>query len=462
MCGLNANRPNMIQISSSQLQSGTAMHPNKSARRSHAHAGGTMPTRWWVFPSLLGLVLWAVHFGRAMQYDGSNYPHMSAAFEMMFNYGRYVALFFMVVALFFYTNRFRRGLTLLSSGPASWIAVLNFYITLKLLIYGNVDFFFGATAVIMLSVFVFVSAVQNVEQVTIRSGGNQESAVALAFWICGALIVLSNIAALTLHPDSATNGERMHGATINAQHLAMMCALTAPSFLFAISRSGIVSIIGIASLVLFAGAVFIEFSTGSRMGFAAIVIGSLVFFRDYIIGSRLFYGVLAGLLVASVVVMALSTNELVDLVYGKFVEGRVDSRSEVWDAAWEAFLDNPLFGPKPDIETGRALLVENSFLAAAIGGGTLAVALFFGIVLGIVQVLQGVRFALRRGLVDRALGNFYLSSIAILLAVSTFEAAIFGIFATHTMIAYSLLAGAAALASQKPLRVPGHEYRAQR
>lgn len=419
----------------------------QSARR-------TKPISYWVFSSLLGVSLWALHFGRAKRFaDSSNFPPMNTAFELMFDYGRFIALACMIAAFAIYRTRFRLNTSSLARSPARWIIALNVFITAKLLYYGNLAFFLQAIVVIILSNSLLISALIKLEKEVNRAKANDASVVILALWICGVLIVVANIVALVAYPDSALNeGMRMHGATTNPQALGMQCALVSPAFLFSIYRGGILSLKGMASLALFSGVLVIEYNTGSRMGFAAVCIGLVVFFRDYIAGSKILVGLTASIVFLPLIVL-IFPGEITELIHGRFIEGREDTRSEGWSSAWEGFLENPLFGVEPQGEDGRLLFVENFFLAAASTGGIVAAALAVAIIVGIVRVACGLRSAVKRRLLSPGLASFYLAACATLIAVSTFEACLLGIMATHTMIAYMLLSGAAALLSSRPPRV---------
>lgn len=401
--------------------------------------------------ALLGVALWGIHFGKATRkYNGASYPPMNAAFELMFSYGRIVALLCMAAALLVFILQHGSRILSISLGPAGWIATLNLYIAGKLLYYDNFDFSLPAIAVILASVVVFVLVQGSVELGVNRAEMSQRSSVALTLWICGALIVSTNLVAVMLHPDSALNDNlRMHGTTVNPQHLAMMCALVSPAFLYVILRSGIFSFIGIASFCLFCGAVVIVFYTGSRMGLGAVAVGLLVFFREYIAGSRVLQGIVCGLLLVPVI-LAVLDRDPIELVYDRFFVDRVDTRSGGWKIAWEEFERNPLFGTEPSEESRRLIFVENFFLAAASTGGIIAVFLAAGAIVGVIHLAWRVRRTLKYSSARRVEGNFYLSAIAVLIGVSMFEAALLGVMAAHTMIAYVVLGGATAFVSLKP------------
>lgn len=408
------------------------------------------------YSSLLGVSLWAAQFVRATRSgDGGGFPAMNGAFEFMFDYGRLIALATMVAAFALYQGRLRGNTRFLVSSPSRLIIILNAYISIKLLYYGNIIFAFEAAALLILSYEVLILELGHVEKRASSIGVNETSVVTLSFLIAGFLIVVTNIFALVAHPDSAINDNaRMHGVTGNPQALGMQCALVAPAFMFSVFRNGALSLRGIVALVLFSGIIVIQYYTGSRMGFAAVIIGLVVFFRNYIGGNKMLTGIVlfAFILIPLIVLFG---SQGVDLVSDRFIEGREDTRSDNLRFAWETFLENPFFGVEPQGKDGRLLFVENFFLASASTGGIIGGTLAALILAGIVRLTSRIRQASKRKLLPLGLANFYLASTAAIIAVSTFEACLLGIIATHTMFAYMVLSGAASHLSLRPQKVEG-------
>jgi hypothetical protein len=129
-------------------------------------------------------------------------------------------------------------------------------------------------------------------------------------------------------------------------------------------------------------------------------------------------------------------DDLNSLIMGRFVEGRADTRSGGWTLAWHAFLDNPMFGVAPNELSGRLIFVENFVLAAASTGGFIALALALLVVIGIVSSCFSLMRLQRRGVMEKSAIDMYLATASSLLIVSLFEAALLGIIAAHTMLAY--------------------------
>ena len=417
-------------------------HITKARRsnRRHARMGD------WAIAILIGLSLWFVHFGKAVDYDNTPYPAMNSAFELLFVYGRPLALSCMVFALALFIALSGRITSKNFRGGASWVAALNFYLSAKLLFLGQGQFFIEATIVITLTVLSIVLVMSDLEARSMSKNGFCGSPVALSVWIFAFLLVTTNIVALFFYPDAALGGGRMHGTTVNPQHLGMMCALASPATFYAIQKFRLISIIGAISAALLMGIVIIEYQTGSRMGFAAVGLGAAIAMRDWIAGQKTVVGIFV---VISLVGIGLVYGDvIVKLIASQFIEGREDTRSEAWKWAWRAFLDNPLFGVAPELATGRwGGFVENFWLAAASTGGIVALVLAMPIFISLVRIAQLLQFTVRNRLIERSLGSFYLSAAVILFGISFFEAVLLGIFAAHTMLAYLYFAGAAAVIS---------------
>jgi hypothetical protein len=361
---------------------------------------------------------------------------MNPLFELLFSYGRELALACMVVAIVTYIALFRTIPTGNFRGTAAWMVVLNVFLSAKLIFYGNSQFFFEASAVIALSAVSMVMIFPGAEKYSASRPEFHTTTLTMAVWFFAFLLAATSIVALLIHPASALNtGGRMHGTTVNPQALAMICALAIPGAAYGIAKSGPFSIKGILSVGIICAIFITEYMTGSRMGFAASAIGLAIALREYITGRKAIAGIFVGGLILSILFLTYG-QDISSLIEGRFVADREETRSEGWLRAWEAFIANPLFGVEPHEEAGRLMFVENFWLAAASTGGIVALVLSLIILISLVKLLLRFLSEVASGAINRGYANFYIAALVVLVGVSVFEAALLGIVATHTMLAY--------------------------
>jgi hypothetical protein len=373
---------------------------------------------------------------------------MNSIFEFLFSQGRILTIVCMIAIVAICLLVFHTVPTGNFRGPAAWLVLLNAYLLLKLLFYGiNTEFFFEAGTIISLTTITMVLIFPGIELRSALQSDSHSTILIKSIWLYSLLLVSTNITALIMHPNSAVNfSGRMHGTTVNPQHLAMMCALAVPGVAYVIARAGPLSIVGIVSCAMVGGIIFIEYMTGSRMGFTAACLGFVVSLREYIAGRKWVAGICVGVLIL-VIVYLLYGQDIANLITERFIEGRVNTRAESWTHAWENFRENPIFGAEPDDETGRLMFIESFWLASLSTGGLVALALSVPIFVGLTMIALKIAWAIRSNLIHSSYGNFFLSALTVLLCVSLFEAALLGIVTTHTMIAYIYLATASRFVS---------------
>jgi hypothetical protein len=385
---------------------------------------------------LVAFAIWGAHFGKATQrHDGSPFPPMTFVIESFFANGRYLCLFaFSLAVLIYFNSKMKFYFKKIRSG-VFWLFSLNFYLSFKLFFYGKDQFFIEAIAVIAISAVVLVMVVTEIELRSILSPQPVSSKIALIGVLFAGLLVTTNLYALMFHTDSSLHNSRMHGTTINPQHLAMMCALSVAPVIYWIRRLSLASVMGALCGAIYCGLAGILYFTGSRMGFLALVVVTCVSLREWLVGSKFAGGVLLFVVFLGLLGPFL-LDDLNSLIMGRFVEGRADTRSGGWTLAWQAFLDNPMFGVAPNELSGRLIFVENFVLAAASTGGFIALALALLVVFGIVSSCFSLMRLQKPGTIERSAIDMYLATASALLIVSLFEAALLGIIAAHTMLAY--------------------------
>jgi O-antigen ligase len=370
---------------------------------------------------------------------------MNTLIEFLFDYGRPLALATMGLAVIMHgLQKWPLKLSKIR-GPSFQLLALNLFISTKLLIYGNYEFFFESVGIIFLTALAMIVVPSTLEETATGPNSVSVSRVAVIAWIFSTLLVVTNVFALVYFPYSSVNEvSRLHGVTVNPQHLAIMCALGSPAVIYAIHRGGLISVIGALSALILVGLIVLEFYTGSRLGFAAVFVGLGIVFREQLARPKV-SAALFGAICTVAVFGWFYYTDIVDLIVSRFVDERVDTRSEIFTTAWQAFLENPIFGVNPDESTGRLAFVENFWLAAASTGGLVAVCFALLFFLGCAMTIRELGKVSRRRLASHYSAAMYRSAMVVLFALSMFEATLLGVLAAHTMISYMYLGAAANL-----------------
>lgn len=398
--------------------------------------------RSWNFaftvPICIGLALWGAHFGKATRtIDGTPFPPMNSTLEFLIHGGRILAIVCLVLAFIIGTIITRKVEIKYLRGSALTIIVLNLYLALKLSFYRSDDFFIMSISVICLTTLSVVIVLSSIEWLSITRPENRYSSVANSIWIFGLLIIATNVIAVLFYPQSTINDSaRLHGTTVNPQHLAMMCAMVAPAATFKLLQKGPFALQGILSLAMLFGCIVIIYMTGSRAGIAAFILGLIISLKDYIFYRHSFKrAMIFGYIFF--VTFLLFQDEITNAITARFIDGREDTRSENWLNASLMFFENPIFGVEPSGENGRLPTVENFWLASAIGGGIFGVLLSTMALIQMLRSLSIIQHLPRSSKFANQLSSFYSSGLAVALVICIFEAAPLGIIASHTMILYA-------------------------
>lgn len=394
-----------------------------------------------------GAALWFAAFAKAQDFEGQLYPPMNGPLEALFSLGRTLSLGAMLLAIAVTLRSGKRLNRVAWRNASFYVAAVNIIILMKLMLYGNYGIFFQGTFAIFvqLSLFVLCTYVHEQDDIMKRSG---VSYVVEALYVFSVLFILTNLYVYVYFPLSSTVrfNDRFFGITANPQHLAMSIALCTPVLLYYIVRYGMFRIVGLASALLLSIVLFIEYSTGSRLGFLSCMICIATASRYFLDWRRFLYLMILCILVLPIAYISFydSTSEL---IWSRFIEGRVDTRSDAWASAWDAFLQNPLFGVAPSGDPPRFGFVESTWISAAYIGGFFALGILLIFLFLVIGYLFKLNFLRGKRVVDSEYIDFYIMAIVVCIFMSFIEAAFLGIFATHTMIVYLYAAGAGSLAS---------------
>jgi hypothetical protein len=183
----------------------------------------------------------------------------------------------------------------------------------------------------------------------------------------------------TIDPSAIAWNGRLHGTTANAQHAAVMLAVTLPSILYLILRNrgtslrAWISRLGIGTFFL--AAVFCLVWTGSRTGMVMAVIALLIVFRalNYFVRT-----IIAFTIGIAALALLIFEYQYISNVFIEFFLKREDTRTYVWVRQWSTFMEYPIFGEP--LTGARPEFAENSWLAMAANTGLIGLLplLFFG------------------------------------------------------------------------------------
>lgn len=392
-----------------------------------------------------GSALWFAAFAKAKDVEGQLYPSMNGPLEALFSLGRTLSLGAMLLAIALTLRSGKRLNRVAWHNASFYIAAVNVIIITKLMLYGNYGIFVPGLFAIFAQLSLFVLCTYVYEQGDIVKGSGV-SYVAEVLYVFSVLFIVTNIYVYIYFPLSSTGNGRFFGITANPQHLAMSTALCTPVLLYYFVRYGMFRIIGLSSAVLLSLVIFIEYSTGSRLGFLSCMICIAAASRYFLDWRRFLYLMILCILVLPIAYVSFydSTSEL---IWSRFIEGRTDTRSANWASGWDAFLQNPLLGVAPSGYPPRFGFVESTWISAAYSGGFVALGILLIFLFLVIGYLSKLNFLRGKRVVDSEYIDFYIMAIVVSIFMSFIEAAFLGIFATHTMIVYLYAAGAGSLAS---------------
>ncbi|TIL54860.1 hypothetical protein [Mesorhizobium sp.] len=376
---------------------------------------------------------------------------MGFVFDVMYTYGRPLSLAFMILgaAIFWYLG----GRTALRDmgRNSTYLLLLNLYLIVKVSFYGGISIFLQSFFVTIVQICAFVLVVAGYEKVDVANRFKVGFVPAIMFTY--ALLSISvNIFVFWRFPASSMTllGGRLFGITANPQHLALQTAFCLPALLFCVQRYGMSRLIGIVAMILTLAAVWIEYLTGSRMGFAAAVAAIAIFSLRFF-SKRYVAMTIVAIVTVAPIFSLIFYEDVSTVISERFIIGREDTRSEYWAAGISQFLEYPIFGAEPDPETGRLYFNVSFWISAAASGGIVGIGFAIPLFFRMASCVSKIRSLKREKLIEDAYGQMFVGILIIMFWASIFEAAFLGIFAAHTMIAYVYFSGADANISEATL-----------
>ncbi|MER8887042.1 O-antigen ligase family protein [Mesorhizobium sp. M0816] len=411
---------------------------------------GDRPTRSFqparlVVVATSGAALWFAAFAKAQDFEGQLYPPMNAPLEALFSLGRTLSFGTMLLAVVV-TLTFGSGLNRMDWRNASmYIAAVNVFILFKLMLYGNYEIFFQGSFAIIIQMLVFVVCASGYEKEEFDQQ-NHVSHVVQILYVFSVLFIFTNVYAFVYFPSSSTvqASGRFFGITANPQHLAMSCALCAPALLYCLVHYGVRSIIGASAGIMSSCVLFIEYESGSRLGFIATSICIIMACRYFLDRRRIVYVMIVGAL-ALPVAYASFYESISGLLRSRFLEGRTDTRSEYWISGWNDFLQNPLVGIEPTGDPPKYYFTVSSWVSAAYSGGVIALVLLLVFLFSAISYVFRINKLRTLPYIDQEYVDLHISAVTMILVLSVFEAVFLGVFSTHTMMVYLYVAGAGSL-----------------
>ena len=295
-------------------------------------------------------------------------PSLVFPLEQLRNNGRPLAIVLLGMLVLIALQTKGGWRRLLTPEPVKYLILVQAMIFFKTLAYGSIGFAFLAllTFAGLVMMFRFGPSRWLEDEQNFYWGVWSLAMVGMIFVVANAYQAFFDINAITF-----VHG-RLLGTTGNPQHAAVLLAATVPCFMFMIESQkqwGWVKYCWITSLVL---VMFGLFLTGSRTGAIMGVVSILLFYRNKG-GTFLRLGLVAGIILA-ILLPLLSQEGAILGTDSAALTDRYSSisntRTEVWTALWNGFMNNLLFGVplRGDRLMGYG---ENSWLGAGAALGLL-------------------------------------------------------------------------------------------
>lgn len=383
----------------------------------------------------LSIVL--AHFGKAQRtiddVTSEAVAQTAAWLEFLMAYGKVMSAvcFAVMIGLFWRQARVKGSVW---GGAAAWLLLLNIFLQIKLLFFASFSFVVSGFFVLVLQLL----TINILFKINYKNKNHINISIPDILSFVGISVSLINIYAYMFYPESSINfSSRLHGFSVNPQHLSMVLALTVPSILYKISNCKNFTMKKGVFVSGFFMTLFVVFLAESRMGLLAIFCSVVAFYllkqpsrRSYGAMGIFFFVCLVGYFLVSVGWFFQDNTE--------FVLDRGDTRTATWLIALGEFWASPIFGVAPEQDTGRYVFVESSFVSSVVAGG------FLGLCAVLMIMGNMIRMLLRRSdpNVDRVDMSFWKSSIITVVIIGVFEAGFLGLYSAHTIIIYLILIGA--------------------
>jgi hypothetical protein len=313
------------------------------------------------------------------------------------------------------------------------------YFAIKSSISMGAGFFLSALTLLALQFIVlsrFVSVNESSEQIK----RYKNSTVAVVISTFSILFVLTNFHLVMVAPSSAINlVGRLHGTTVNPQHIAMMLALCVPAINFQISQSKNIFTVVVFWSIILVLLVYLQFLTGSRTGAGLTMIALAYPVSSWLLTRGGFAKFLTFLLFL-LIVIAVYSDTIWRIFSVRFILDREETRSENWLSVLRYFSEHLILGIPADLSTGRLLFVENYWISALANGGIILLPIIIIFAISIVMATLRCHLLWSLDFTDKRLG-MYASALFIMISASMVESIFAGFFVGHTMLSICYLGG---------------------
>jgi O-Antigen ligase len=326
-------------------------------------AGRSRRFAWFLFT----LCCFSASLGKFQNEFIKQAPPLVFPLEQLRNMGRPLTIIFLGLLLVLGLQKKYGWRSKLLASPIKYLVLVQGLIFFKTLVYGSIGFAFLAFLTFATVILMF------------RFGPSQwlqdEQNFRLGVWsltMVGVIFIIANgyQAVFNTYPIMFIQG-RFSGTTGNPQQAAALLATTVPCFMFFIESRGQSSRVKLCWIIGLVVVMLGLFLTGSRTGVIMGVVSILFFYRQRG-GSLISVGMFAAVILAIILPLIsqdgviLGSNQTV--LTDRFTSIN-DSRSSVWSAMWNAFINNPFFGVP--LRGDRLGYGENSWLAAGANLGLL-------------------------------------------------------------------------------------------
>jgi hypothetical protein len=289
-------------------------------------------------------------------------PALVFPLQQMRNVGRplsIVLLISLVLVALSTRHSWRRSIFI---KPIDYLIAVQVVILCKTLLYGSVEF--AIVSAITFGGIIFM--LKHGPGQWLNNDDNFKLA-ARSIAIVGLIFITLNAYQYYLNPEAVTflHG-RFLGTTGNPQHAAVLLAATIPCLMFLFQRIPTWNFVKFLWMMVTIGVMYFLFHTGSRTGLLMGAISILLFYRNN--GGAWLRLTIALAFIAAIVLPFLDPTNLTSSVgIDTSVSSRYSSfdntRTDVWNALWRVFTENPIFGAP--LYSDRLNYGENSWLSAA-------------------------------------------------------------------------------------------------
>ena len=387
--------------------------------------------RHFMLSFLLALSIWLAAFGNAVRKDGRDYGAFDPFTEALIAYGRPLSIITIstVILIFFASGQRFRKFGVFKFGGI--LLCVQIFFIVKIFYAGALAFSVQALItylIIFFGLYLYPFS---------RSGDIAFHSSILVYF--GLLFAAINVYVYWLHPvPSQTDFGRFFGVMQNPQHFAISAMLPLPAMVFGFASNNSSALKRVLLAIATIALGFLIYRTGSRMGVLSLLLlcGLLAVFYRRKLGNFLFAALFLFAYLATTELLSLAQFDALD----RFVDGRTNTRSFVWEREFSDFLSHPLFGVPPN-EDLRLEFAENLWLSWASNGGIIVS--FLGMLL-LFQILNfiyvfGVKKSKTGARDSQSSEKIVVISLSIILFQSLFESVFAGILSSMTMLTFVVM-----------------------